>query len=368
MKILITESQYFKLLFEEQLEMDFPNDIEVRYTNFATDTKFNRKFVYVSGVSKEDVNKIKELKSVDSGINVKFINVLTDETFEFSLDKINLTKLNSVPYIFIDEYDKIKGSLKTHDIKLDENFLKKSISGFPKFIIKTLFDLYPNNIGKNSFINGGVCESEDGLINIPGTNVPNQTWSILNYFDTNPMVIKKLIEWYMNGMFAGGDIPTNVSIESFETWITNNRVRLFTKGDRMDDLVKINFKSYVSGTKTENLTVSMLSEDPFNIDPKNIKQYCSGNNLDRWDSKDIEIITKSGVKYSQIKPLLWYKFNEETNEHVVKSYQMKNYKNKPLDYIIFTNSKKMLIFDNKNYKVEDNHFVIFKNPPLTNIE
>ena len=47
---------------------------------------------------------------------------------------------------------------------------------------------------------------------------------------------------------------------------------------------------------------------------------------------------------------------------------MKNYKNKPLDYIIFTNSKKMLIFDNKNYKVEDNHFVIFKNPPLTNIE
>ena len=59
MKILITESQYFKLLFEEQLEMDFPNDIEVRYTNFAPDTKFNRKFVYVSGVVKKMLIKLK---------------------------------------------------------------------------------------------------------------------------------------------------------------------------------------------------------------------------------------------------------------------------------------------------------------------
>ena len=31
----------------------------------------------------------------------------------------------------------------------------------------TLYELYPNNIGKNTFINGdGICNSEDGLIDI----------------------------------------------------------------------------------------------------------------------------------------------------------------------------------------------------------
>jgi hypothetical protein len=43
---------------------------------------------------------------------------------------------------------------------------------------------------------------------------------------------------------------------------------------------------------------------------------------------------------------------------------MKNYKSKPIQYIIFTNNntKDMLIFENKNYTIqENNNSVIFKN-------
>lgn len=369
MKILLTERQYFKLLLEQQVDIEFPKDITVRFTGFAPDTYKQRTFVYLNEMPKDDVLKLKELKDNNVDIIVKLNNILNHEIFEFPLNKINFTKASGIPYIFNTEYDKIKGELKTHKVVLDANFLKKKNSGFPEFILNTLYKLYPNNIGKNSFINGnGICESEDGLINIPNTNVPGEIWSILNYFDTNPMVIKKLIEWYMMGEFDGDITPTEVTIENFENWITTNSNKLFKEGSYLDVLVKLNLTSYTSGAKTENLTIKNLTQSPYNLDSKNIKQYCSGNKLDRWDSKDIEIITKNGVYYAQIKPLKWVKIDEITNEYIINSYQMKNYKSKPVNYIIFTNPSKMLIFKNSNYKVENNDFAIFKNPPVTNID
>jgi len=187
----------------------------------------------------------------------------------------------------------------------------------------------------------------------------------LNYFDTNPMVIRKLIEWYMNGIFDGNKTPENVSIVEFGEWLTNNASTLFKQGKYLDELVTINLKSYDSGTKTENLTIKKLTESPYNIDPKNIKQFCSGSKQDRFDGKDIEITLPSGTKYAQVKPLGNIKYDENTKIYTVYSYQMKNYKNKPLEYIIFTNTKEMVIFENKNYKVEDKHIAIFTSPPLT---
>lgn len=368
MKIVITESQYKNLIIEQQTEIEFPNEIVVRFTNFNPDTKNQKSFVYINGMSKEDAEKIKEMKDTNSNSTVKLSNVLTKEAFDFTVDKINFTKSTGAPYILSDEYDKIKKTLETHDIKLDENFLKKSSSGFPKFMLDTLYKLYPSNIGKNRFTDSeGICNSEDGLIDIPNTNIPGQAWSILNYFDTNPMVIKKLIEWYMRGVFNNMEPPEGVSIKSFQQWIYDNAEGLFKEGKYMEELVEINLKSYDSGTKTENLAIKKLTESPYNIDPKNIKQFCSGSKQDRYDGKDLEITTESGESYAQVKPLSWYKVDENTKEYVVNSYQMKNYKSKPVQYLIFAGPKGLLIFDNKNYRVENNHFAIFKNPPLTNL-
>jgi len=368
MKILVTEGQYFKLILEQQVEIDFPEEITVRYTDFRPDSNKQKTFVYINGVNSGDLKTIKELKEGGDNIIVKLVNLHTNEVFYFSINEINLTKASGVPYITMDKFESIKNELITHEIKLDENFLKKSSSGFPKFMTETLHNLYPSNIGKNSFINGnGVCNSEDGLINIQGTNVPGQTWSILNYFDTNPMVIKKIIEWYMNGIFDYNVTPKNVTIDEFGKWITFNSNSLFKQGKYLQELVDINFKSYDSGTKTENLTIKKLTSEPFNINPKNIKQFCSGSKQDRFDGKDLEIILPSGTKYAQVKPLGGVKYDEVTKTYTIYSYHMKNYKNKPLDYIIFTSGKEILIFENKNYKVENNHYVIFSGQPLTGL-
>jgi hypothetical protein len=369
MKILVTESQYFKLILEQQTEIDFPEEIIVRYTDFRPDTNKQKTFVYINGVNSDDLKTIKELKEGGDNTIVKLVNLHTNEVIDFSINEINLTKASGAPYITIDKFESIKNELITHEIKLDENFLKKSSSGFPKFMTETLYNLYPSNIGKNSFIDGnGVCNSEDGLINIQGTNVPGQTWSILNYFDTNPMVIRKLIEWYMNGVFDDNVTPNNVTIDEFGKWLTSNSNSLFKQGKYFQELVGINLKSYDSGTKTENLTIKKLTEDPFNIDLKNIKQFCSGSKQDRFDGKDLEIILPSGTKHAQVKPLCNMKYDDVTDTYTVSTYQMKDYKRKPIDYIIFTSGKELIIFENKNYVVSKNTnwMVVFKNPPLTN--
>jgi hypothetical protein len=375
MKILVTEGQYFKLLIEQQSEIEFPEEIEtpkeidVKFTHYDPDTYHQKTFVYIEGMDRNDIELIIELKKNNDDVIVKLNNVLTKEVFEIPLEQILITKTTGRPYIDINEYNKFKDTLDTREVMLDVDFLKKKSSGFPSFMTKTLFGLYPNNIGKNSFITGdGLCNSEDGLIDIPDTNVPDQTWSILNYFDTNPMVIKKLIEWYMKGEFENNETPSEVTIKNFENWITDRSNHLFKNGRYLDELVKLNLTSYKSGSKTENMTIKKLTEPPFNINPNDIKQFCSGSKQDRIEGKDLEIKTSTGYKYAQVKPLSSLEYDEVTNTYTVRTYQMKNYKSKPLDYIIFTSAKGLSIFKNKNYTVPKKYMVVFKDAPLNSLD
>jgi len=371
MNIKISKNQYDKLKDKIKLEFDFPREIVVRFGGFKPDDYRQPTFVYLDEMPADDIFKLKKLKDGDEGVTVKLNNIYTKEVFDFPLEDINFTKSRGNPYIFKTEYEKIESELESHELVLSADLLKKSNSKFPQFMLDTLYELYPNNIGKNSFINDdGICNSEYGLINIPNTNVPGQTWSILNFFDTNPMVIKKLIEWFMYGVFNNNEIPKIVSNEKFKEWIKNNSSSLFKDGEYLEELVNINLKSYKSGVRTENLAIKKLTESPFNIHRKNIKQYCSGSKQDRVDGKDIEITTTEGVRYAQIKPLtsINVDVNEITKEHEVYTYHMKNYKKKPIQYIIFVNSKNILIFNNKNYKLEGTSLVKFTESPLSKLK
>jgi len=375
MNIKISKNQYDKLKDKIKLEFDFPREIVVRFGGFKPDEYRQPTFVYLDEMPADDIFKLKKLKDGDEGVTVKLNNIYTKEVFDFPLEDINFTKSRGNPYIFKTEYEKIESELESHELVLSADLLKKLNSKFPQFMLDTLYELYSNNIGKNSFINvSGICNSEYGLINIPNTNVPGQTWSILNFFDTNPMVIKKLIEWYMYGVFNNNETPESVTIKNFQQWINDNDSRLFKEGKYLEELVNINLKSYKSGERTENLAIKKLTESPFNINRKNIKQYCSGSKQDRIDGKDIEITTTEGVRYAQIKPLSGYKVNEITiknkitKEYEVNTYQMKNYKSKPIQYIIFSNAKNILIFENKNYKIVGTSLVKFTESPLSKLK
>jgi hypothetical protein len=103
MKILVTENQYFKLILEQQTEIDFPDEIVVGFTNFKPDTNHQRTFVYINGVTPEDKKTIKELKDGGENVVVKLKNTSTNEVIDFSINEINLTKSSGALYITMDK-------------------------------------------------------------------------------------------------------------------------------------------------------------------------------------------------------------------------------------------------------------------------
>jgi len=351
MNIIVSEKQYASLLLTEQV-----NEVKINYLSFVPDTKYQKNYVYINGVSESDVKLLNTLKEQGSTTPIIFHNPQTKENIPFNLKNIFFTK-NGKPFIFKNIYDQILPILETSPIKLDVNFLKKYESRFPEFITKILFELYPNNLGYNSYIDTeGNCNSDKGLIDIEGTNLPNQRWSILNFFDTNPMVIKKLIEWYYSTN------PDIISIKDFGNWIKTNKEDLF-KGEKLKVLVNLNMTSYLNGMKSEDVATKQLVSK-YNVPNENIKQFCAGSSHDRKDGKDLEIVLSNGQsKFAQVKPLSNYTINDEYI--IVRTYQMKNYQRKPIDYIIFSNNKDILVFENKNYVIESgNDFVKFKKSSL----
>jgi len=346
MKIIISKEQYDNIVINEN------NDkITIKYDSFKPDEKFQKTYVYINGVSDSDKQTLIKAKEENQETAVMLNNVLTNEQIPINLDELFFTN-NKVPFIKKTKYEELLPILKKSTIKLDPYFLKKLNSGYPKFITDLLFKLYPNNIGKNQFIDQeDQCDSDYGLIDVEGTNLPNQKWSILNFFDTNPMVITKLIEWYYQTN------PEITSIENFEKWIEDNKNELFIMGDKLKILVNINMSSYLSGAKTENYAIKNLNTQ-FNVPLNKIKQYCAGSFYDRKGGKDIEIVISDDVsRFGQIKPLKNFKKIGDTFE--VKTYQMKNYKRQSeLDYIMFSNQNTLLIFKNKDYIITNNSDVV----------
>lgn len=366
MKIVLTEKQYVKLLLSEG-ELSSIGPIFVNFTGFAPDKSWKRnEYVYLDDITQDDILKIKKLKQDNVSVDITLKNTDTKENLVFPIEKIKFTQ-KGIPYIDTAEYEKIKGLLETHKIVLNSDFLKKGLSGFPKFIRDILFSIYKNNLGKNSFIEGsGDCESEIGLIDIKGTNVPGQTWSILNFFDTNPKVIKQLIGWYRQDIFSNKEEGEVESIINFKSWIEKNKENIF-KGEKLNELVKLNLNSYTVGLKTENWAIDLLTKPPFNITKDNIEQFCAGVSHDRKSGKDLILKIGKVEKYAQVKPLSWIKYNKETGEFLIGTYSMQDYKNREVDYIIFSTKKNIYVFENKNYKVLNNQTVVFKNPPVTTI-
>jgi hypothetical protein len=374
MKITITQEQFNTLKDETQLEIKTPTEIDVEFTDFFPGDNYNQfKIFYINGISTENIKYIDKLKVNELDVIVNLIDS-NKNIFKVSLDKINFNR-NGKPIIDKDVINNLKSVITTKygGSKLDGTWLKTYQSGFPSFMTKTLKKLYKDNLGKNSFTNeNGECDSEIGLINIEGTNIPGQTWSILNYFNANTNVIKQLIDWYTSGEL-NVDKPENITLDTFKEWITNNSEKLFMKGEYLNKLVELNFKSLNRGFETENQVIEKLTKSPYNYSRENIKQFCSGMKSDRTDGQDIEITNKQGKKVSaQIKPLT-DEFIRNAGEYIVKVWNMKDYKDKPVDYIIFNgdikvNDENIYIFKNENYilkKIGTSGFsyVIFKNPP-----
>ena len=241
---------------------------------------------------------------------------------------------------------------KTSTGSLTVPYLKTKKSNVATTILNTLKELYPNNWGR---INEGDCQTLDGIIDIFPA-IEGERWSILNFFDTNPGVIKILLDEYKKD-------GRQESVEDFNIWISENGERLFGENSPiLQNLIKRNLQSFERGWKLEDDVVDLMKQK-FGINDEDIVRYCLGSVKDRVQSIDMSINGKS----FQIKPASKTYKGDKGIE--VKTYGMREwYKNKKeLDYIVYSNGKGFIVFPNSNYTVTDNgNRVIHYTNPVSN--
>lgn len=286
------------------------------------------------------------------GSDTKNITLISKDgdVYEFDINDFNYNRLEKKAYvdgsvfkqIYPQEMDSLLDLIdqqkETSTGNLDVSSLKKNESGVPKTILNTLKEVYPNNWGR---INQPDCETLDGVIDIFPA-VEGERWSILNFFDTNPGVIKILLEEYKKE-------KRKESIDDFKSWIKENGKKLFGESsDILKKLIKTNIRSFESGSKTED-TFMRLVKQKFGLDDKDVVRYCLGSIKDRVDSIDFSIKGKT----FQVKPAdKTFKTDKGIGVYTFGMKDWYKYK-KNLDYIVYVNNNidSFIIFPNSDYSV-----------------
>ena len=285
----------------------------------------------------ENINRIKELMLVEND----------DQLSLFSGDEGKPTNINSDDFI----------------VKFKEKVY---------FILK---DLYKNNWDSDKSRGpqggGGVVgvHTVYDLLNKKGlTDYDPQggDWSILNYFDTNPQVRRYIVGLYEK---ETGNVVDNTKIlDEFIKWMSRNRNKIFKEGPILKELVQLNAESLYQGELNERKAYQYLTKILENLPGWKLKgRAVPGSKSDR-DGVDF-VMEKEGTNNKakfQVKPL--NSLSKVGNFFKIKSYNIKNLNEKPVDYFVFASSEKDNIYIFRNnidkYVILDNDTIQFEEAPI----
>lgn len=191
-------------------------------------------------------------------------------------------------------------------------------------------------------------------------------WSILNYFDTNPQVRKRIVGLYEK---ETGNIMDNTDVmEDFISWMSKNRNNIFKDGPILDSLIKSNIESLYQGELNERKAYDYLIEILKNIQGWKLKgRALPGSKSDREGVDFIMVNEKTGKEAKfQVKPL--GDVERVRNFHKIKSYNIKGLDKKPVDYFVFASGNKDEVFIFRNtkgkYTILDSNTIQFEEPPV----
>ena len=216
-----------------------------------------------------------------------------------------------------------------------------------------------------------------GFINVPGTEAygTNHGWSILNFFQTNPLVRQILIKEYENFMNSEKNKTQNsckFNIDEFINWIDFNKQSIFGMGSPIfKNMVTKNQSSWKKGNENEQKAAEKLMQlyDGWDVvysgEPGIYKDALGGSDIMMIDKK-------SGEKMNvQVKPLSNSNdVNEKDGKWWVKSAWLKKY---PLSvtHLLFGPSKDdnntVFIFKNEGQEpthMDKNEYMVFNSPPI----
>jgi hypothetical protein len=310
MEIIITEEQYVKLIEDVQLDsfqdVNIPkNSVTYSFKEMTPWRKDNTKpwFIYFNKGKKIDGEF-----ETGYGDQLVFINV-NGQTY--------IT--NSSDFRFYNG----TGSVKLDDFKSNNPEVVNIL--FPKDKItsnqvrEALASAFPNNWVSET---GDFTAGLRGIYTIGEKLGTNESWSVMNYFDT-----KREIKEMINQSYSKSKSNLNIT-----DWLINE----FRNNESfVKTLVDEQWESIESGLETEKLAKEIIGAN-------NAKFYPPGSVMDRVEGVDM---TYKGKNY-QIKPLISY--DEKTN--TVKTYGMRDYTDKKLVHsILFVRENELLEFENKNY-------------------
>ena len=191
-------------------------------------------------------------------------------------------------------------------------------------------------------------------------------WSILNYFDTNPQVRKRIINLYKTE--TKNDINSKETMDDFIKWMSRNRNKIFKEGPILKELVQLNAESLYQGELNERKAYQYLTKILENLPGWKLKgRAVPGSKSDR-DGVDF-VMEKEGTNNKakfQVKPL--NSLSKVGNFFKIKSYNIKNLNEKPVDYFVFASSEKDNIYIFRNnidkYVILDNDTIQFEEAPI----
>ncbi len=216
-----------------------------------------------------------------------------------------------------------------------------------------------------------------GFINVPGTEAygTNHGWSILNFFQTNPLVRQILIKEYENFMNSEKNKTQNsckFNIDEFINWIDFNKQSIFGMGSPIfKNMVTKNQSSWKKGNENEQKAAEKLMQlyDGWDV----IYGGEPGIYKDALQGSDIVITNKeTGEKMDiQVKPLSSMKdVYQKEGKWWVKSGWLKKYPPN-VTHFLFGPSKDsindVVIFKNEGQgptHTPEGEFMVFNLPPL----
>jgi len=303
-----------KLREDELIPDEQVNNFENEYS--VERVRFGKGYVTFIGLDKDyNPDKTKDI-------------ILNDDTRKYIIkpNQINLSFFNKKNL-----YVPNSSNLEDKDKKSKPLFNSKSF----KEALKTIF---PNNWKE---------QTEDDIT--PGLRgiyelSPNEDWSILNYFDTNPNRINEL-----NYLFLDSEETDPI------LWLKN----LLTDKDN------VTLKNMLEKQRKSVEKADKIERDAMAIITNNAYFFPKGHKSDRYEAIDaIDLNTKLSYQIKAANDVQEY-VDEETGEitYVVtgNKSRFRDYKNKSkLNKLIYyvPKTKTCYIFDNENYKVISNDEVI----------
>lgn len=245
---------------------------------------------------------------------------------------------------------------------LKENFKKGD--NFAPFIRQQLELIYrPLGLWGHAPNPNDDCETNLGVLDI-FPHSENDSWSVLNRFDTNSKVERKMREIFNQTN------PEDTSQKGFENWIVDNRNDLFgPDGFYTQELVDLNMDTIISGNRREEYAVQILNDKFPNT---SIKRYCSGDIRDTKKGIDITVEHPTKPFNVQVKPFMsvnsFFEPDGDTFFEVKSYLEVNKYSETNVQVFMFVNSdlNEFILFKNKKTKIGQmtNNIIRFYEPPL----